>query len=135
MRVWTYAQTAGTTSLSTNFTADSAVRIEAGSFTGRGSVAGQLYNAGSLSPGASPGLITASSFTNTPAGTYLVELGGLTAGTNHDQLRISGAASLTGLVQVAFVNGFTPTVGNSFTVMTYTARSGAFENLAAPGSY
>ena len=130
-----YVQTGGSASLGTNFIADAAVRVEAGSFTGRGFVAGQLYNADSLNPGASPGFITAASFTNTPSGTYNVELGGLSGGTNYDQLRVTGMASLTGLVQVAFVNGFTPVVGNSFTVMTYSARSGAFKDVQAPAGY
>ncbi len=130
-----FVQTAGNTSLGTNFSSDATVRIEAGTFAGRGAVAGQLYNSGVLNPGASPGLITTGSFSNAPAGQLLLELGGLVAGTNHDQIRVTGTASLTGLVQVALVNGFTPTVGNSFTVMTYTARSGVFENIAAPIGY
>jgi photosystem II stability/assembly factor-like uncharacterized protein len=130
-----FVQNAGVTSLSTNFVADGTVRIDGGGFTGQGSVASTLVNASSLNPGASPGVITATHFTNTAAGITTFELGGLVGGTNYDQIRLSGTASLTGLVQVVFANGFTPTVGNSFTVMTYTARSGAFENLTAPIGY
>src|SRR5262249_36899387 len=61
-----------------------------------------------------------------------LELGGLIPGTTHDQVRVSGQANLSGTLDVEFINGFLPAPGNSFTVMTYTARSGTFAGLTTP---
>jgi hypothetical protein len=45
----------------------------------------------------------------------------------------NGAASFDGTLQVAFVSGFTPTVGQTFRIVTYTSESGAFDAINASG--
>jgi hypothetical protein len=127
------AQTGGTMFLGTNFTASGNVRVEAGTFTGRGTIAGTFFNNGELNPGASPGFIAGSSFTNTAAGIYNVELGAATApGTNYDQLRFSGPVTLNGTLNVSLVNNFAPILSNRFTVLTTSARSGTFATVNPP---
>ena len=122
-----FVQTNGNSFLGTNFTASSNVRIEAGTLTGKGSVAGYVYNNGIFNPGASPGWVSAASYTNTAAATFRVELGGVgLAGTNYDQVRLAGPNSLNGTIDIALVSGFIPSAGNQFTVMVHTARSGIF---------
>jgi photosystem II stability/assembly factor-like uncharacterized protein len=71
-------------------------------------------------------------YSNTANGRLNLQLGGLIPGTNHDQVRINGQANLSGTINVDFVNGFVPAIGNSFTVMTYTARSGQFAGILSP---
>lgn len=71
-------------------------------------------------------------YSNTAGGRFNVQLGGLTPGTEHDQLKVNGTANLAGTRFVDFLNGFVPSVGNSFTVMTYTAHSGSFSGVVAP---
>lgn len=128
-----FTQIAGSARLGTNFTANSSVRIEAGRFDARGTIAGSFYNNGSSSPGASPGFITGTTFTNTAAGVYLVELGGATApGTNYDQFRFSGPVTLDGTLNVSLVNSFAPVLSNRFTVLTTTARTGTFATVNPP---
>ena len=130
-----FTQTAGSANLGTNFSVGANVRIEAGTFAGGGSVAGTFDNNGSTSPGASPGLIVGTSFTNTPSGTVRFEIGGSNPGTNFDQFRLSGAAVLDGTADVSLANGFVPVPGNTFTVMVCAARSGVFTNLTFSGGY
>ena len=122
-----FTQTAGNANLGTNFTVGSNVRVEAGSFTGRGAITGYFYNNGSVSPGNQLGLITAASFTNTAAATLNIQLGAVGApGTNYDRVALTGGNSLNGTLNVTLLNGFVPSPGNQFTVMVHTARSGVF---------
>ncbi|MFN3407607.1 MAG: beta strand repeat-containing protein [Limisphaerales bacterium] len=128
-----FAQVGGAAHLGTNFTAGGNVRIEAGSLTGRGTIAGSLYNNGVLNPGASPGFIQAASFTNTSAGVINLEIAATNApGTNYDQLRFTGPATLNGTVNVTFDDNFGPAVGDRFTILTTSARSGTFSNVILP---
>jgi hypothetical protein len=61
-------------------------------------------------------------------GTMNVSIGGTTVGTQFSQLQVSGTASLGGTLTAALVNGFTPTVGQTFTVMTASSVAGTFSN-------
>ena len=47
---------------------DAGLRVQAGTLTGAGSVAGVLFNSGTLNPGASPGLITGNTFSGAGGG-------------------------------------------------------------------
>ena len=51
----------------------------------------------------------------------------------HDQLRVhNGTATLGGTLRALLANGHIPTSGNTYTVMTFTARSGVFTNFSFP---
>ncbi len=126
-------QTAGSTHLGTNFSAAGNVRIEAGTLTGQGNIAGYLYNNGTLNPGASPGLITGGLFTNSAIASLNIELGGTSGpGINYDQFSLTGAASLSGTLNVTLANNFAPQLSNSFTVLRFASRSGTFPTLIPP---
>ncbi|HXG47914.1 MAG TPA: hypothetical protein VNO52_09835, partial [Methylomirabilota bacterium] len=128
-----FAQVGGAAHLGTNFTAGGNVRIEAGSLTGRGTIAGSLYNNGVLNPGGSPGFIQAASFTNTSAGVINLEIAATNApGTNYDQVRFTGPATLNGTVNVTFDDNFGPAVGDRFTILTTSARNGTFSSVILP---
>ncbi|MFM2082551.1 MAG: hypothetical protein RL380_1242, partial [Verrucomicrobiota bacterium] len=128
-----FYQTAGSTHLGTNFSVSGNVRINAGTFTGRGGATGIFYNNGTLNPGASPGFISAAHYTNTAVATVNLELAGTNApGTNYDQLRFTGTAVFDGNLNVSLANSFAPLLGNSFTAAVFTARSGTFANIIPP---
>jgi len=94
-----------------------------------------LKNQGTLNLGA-PGLFgTSGKFQQTATGRLNLKLGGLAAGTQHDQLQIGEDAALAGILDVQLVNGFVPAVGNAFTVIKNTAGpvSGIFTGLAQGG--
>jgi T5SS/PEP-CTERM-associated repeat protein len=90
-------------------------------------------NGGVLAPGNSPGKSTvAGNYTQQAGATLQMELGGTSAGVTHDLLNVSGNVSLGGQLQLALLNGFVPSPGNTFTVMQAFGVSGAFSNVA-PG--
>ena len=62
------------------------------SFGGSGRITGNLTNLGTLAPGNSPGTLTISG-NYTEGGTLDIEVEGLTAGTQHDQVAVSGTAT------------------------------------------
>jgi hypothetical protein len=95
---------------------------------GAGSTTGNIEYAGSYSPGNSPAVITAENIEFDPTSTLILEIGGLTPGTQYDQLDISGKAILGGTLQIALINGFTPTAGESFHILN-GAMTGTFANL------
>jgi hypothetical protein len=128
-----FYQTTGSTHLGTNFTVSGNVRVNGGTFTGRGGATGIFYNNGTLNPGASPGFISTAHYTNTFAATVNLELAGTNApGTNYDQLRFTGTAVFDGNLNVSLANSFAPLLGNSFTAAVFTARSGTFANIIPP---
>jgi len=63
-----------------------------------------------------------------------IELGGLTSGTQYDQIAMKGTLTLADVnLDGAFVNGFTPAIGNEFFLFTgATSVSGVFGNQLAP---
>ena len=86
----------------------------AGNFTGTGTVE---YN-GDYRPGNSPANVNYEGsvvFTST-AGLF-AELGGTTFGSQYDRLTVQGNIELSGLLNVQFINGFSPAASNSFTLI------------------
>lgn len=92
----------------------------------------ELTNRGLLEIGDSPGTAAVPSFENTSEGTWLVEIGGHVAGSEHDLL-VSEAAMLDGQIAVDLIDAggglFLPQIGDAFTVLTSVAPlSGTFMN-------
>jgi DNA-binding beta-propeller fold protein YncE len=82
---------------------------------------------GDASPGTSPGILTvAGTFPQAATSTLTVELGGVSPGTQHDVLAVTGNATLGGGLSVSLINGYTPAMGDSLTVVTFGSRAGAF---------
>lgn len=85
-----------------------------GGFTGDVS----LSNPGDLNVTPSPTPPTpVSNYTQTATGNLTEVIGGLAAGTQYGQIVVNGSVNLDGSLQVRHVNGFVPTVGDSFTVI------------------
>src|SRR5258708_18223552 len=55
-----------------------------------------------------------------------LDVGGKTPGSQYDQLLVSGPALLGGTLNVDLVNGFTPSVGDTYPVVTFSTQSGDF---------
>ena len=102
-----YVQTAGMTILNGgNVIAGAGLNFQGGTLEGSGSVFVRTSTTQALSPQLSPGMISISdNYVQTSAGVFDVELGGLTAGTQYDQLRVTKSVMLAGL-NVSIVNGF-----------------------------
>ncbi|MCG8511571.1 MAG: dockerin type I domain-containing protein, partial [Rhodospirillales bacterium] len=109
---------------------------EGGTLMGHGTVAGDVTNnAGSVAPGASVGLLTVDGdFTQNRYGSLEIELASAgTAGTDYDQLVVSGNVFLSGELIVDLTDGFTPDNADTFTILTAAAEAsplfGRFTNM------
>ena len=100
---------------------------------GRGTMDLQAANVvafdGDVTPGTSAMVGTLrllGAFSPTASSTVNIKLGGTAAGTEYDQLDISGQAILDGQLSVTLVTGFTPAEADTFTVLRYGSRLGTF---------
>ena len=131
-----YTQTAGTTRLNGgSVTFGVPGLIQGGTLEGGlpGSITGSVNSspAGTVSPGLSAGCLgLAGNYVDSGSGTLDIELGGLTACSQFDQFTMSGTAATSGTLNVT-LDGFIPVVGDTFTIMTFSSRTGQFtvENL------
>jgi len=106
------------------------------SLIGSGTLAANLVNAGTVSPGNSAGGITVQGdYTQESTGVLEIQLGGTTAGTGYDQLTVTGTSTMAGTLNVSLINGFVPQVGDSFTILPYGTRSGGYSSLNLPEGY
>ena len=107
---------------------------EGGMLSGYGRVQGQVIvgPGGEILPGNSPGVLTIEgSYEQDAGGGYSAEIGGTDAG-GFDQISVTGAATLGGSLSVRLVNGFTPTVGQTFRIVNAASVSGAFGSISQP---
>lgn len=100
-----------------------------GSVDGTGNVSGYSEFTGTYTPGVS-GSAKVTMGSPTFAGTLSMDLGGTTAGTKADQIVVTGAATLGGTLKVNLINGFTPSKGDTFTLLT-TSGSGSISGSFA----
>jgi hypothetical protein len=105
------------------------VLANAGVVEGSGTVTtSELTNSGSVTPiDNGPATIDISGdYAQTPAGTLQVEFNG-TGTTQYSQLAVAGTATLDGTLAIS--TGFTPTIGDTFTLLTSTSYTGEFSGL------
>jgi autotransporter-associated beta strand protein len=96
---------------------------------------GDLSGPGTISPGASPGVLQASNVTFTSNTTFRVELNGPAPGSGHDQLKVGGDVNLSGTLNASL--GFAPGPSDTFTIIDNNANhsvTGTFDGLPE-GSY
>jgi hypothetical protein len=67
-------------------------------------------------------------YTEPATGTLSAPIGGANVVTQYSQLQISGAANLAGMLAAPVIGGFTPTLGETFTVLTARSIAGSFSN-------
>jgi len=124
-----YVQTGGATSLWSAHSTLSAptVNIEGGLLQGFGTIQGNLINSGTVHPGDGPGILTVmGNYTQNSGGILNIAIGGLTSGSQYSVLSVSGKASLSGMLEVNFANGFSPTVDDTFVILASSGLSGTF---------
>ncbi|MGH9456052.1 MAG: beta strand repeat-containing protein, partial [Thermoanaerobaculia bacterium] len=117
-----FVQTAGTFTIGagTAVTTTSTFDLQGGLLLGDGTIVGDVLNSGAtVSPGASPGVLTIDGdYAQGSSGSLGVELSGTAAG-EFDQLIITGTATLGGTLNVALVPPFYPADGDAFRIMTF----------------
>ncbi len=114
---------------------DTLTVTEGSSLIGSGTLESNLVNSGTVSPGVSPGRITVNGdYTQEVSGTLAIELGGLMTAAEYDQLVVTGTAALAGHLDVSLIDAFAPSAGDTFTITTYTERTGTFDTVTWPAA-
>ncbi|MGO9463821.1 MAG: beta strand repeat-containing protein, partial [Isosphaeraceae bacterium] len=110
-----------------------------GTLGGDGKVpATTVQSGGVLSPGDSPGTLTAGSLSLATGSTFNEELGGTTAGAQYDQTVIpaSGTVALDSpTLNISFLGGFLPTVGQQFTIINNQGGSSVMGTFSQGSTY
>src|SRR5437867_1264561 len=115
---------------------------------GNGTIDGDVFVAGVLSPGNSPGKVTINgnlkiadgnprvindSYTpptgSDTVGTLAIEIGGVTPGTQHDQVIVIGNVELGGTLKISLINGFVPSPGQTFEIVKFGSATGWFKTI------
>ena len=130
-----YTQTAGSTTVGGTLTSSSLgiVAVDGGTLTGAGTVGDNLVDDSTLDPGTSAAktgrLTVADTYTQDSGGTLNIEINGATAVTKYDQLKITQGATLGGTLNIDLGSSFTPTVGQTFTILTASSVSDTFATV------
>jgi hypothetical protein len=96
------------------------ISLQAGSFSGTGTIIGAVMNTGGVvQPGSSivPGTLTLANYTQGIYGRLDLKIGGLFAGSQYDVLKVTGPGTFGGSLSVRLLNGFTPGLGNRFDLL------------------
>lgn len=119
-------------------TSGSTITVSAGTlaYTGTlGATNGTLQVNGLVSPtsgtiaaGAGGTVTVNGAFSIDPTGTANVELGGTNPG-QFGQIKITGAATLAGTLNISLANGFQPASGDAFKIMTFASATGQFGTI------
>jgi T5SS/PEP-CTERM-associated repeat protein len=119
--------------------ANGVVTVAAGAaIGGGGSIGGTVTVNGILSPGNSPGVLTAASLTLGGSSTSLFEINGLTRGTQYDGVNINAESGLTygGALSLSFGNGSAFANSTTFDLFNFTGTpSGNFTSVTSTGFY
>ncbi len=118
--------TASTTILDS--TVDSFTNSSSGIISGTGTwMLDNLTDNGSISIGSSPGSFTLDGdLTKGASSSFQVELAGLEAGIDYDQLVVTGTAKIAGKLNVSLLKDFQPTAGSNFLVLVAGVLAGSF---------
>jgi hypothetical protein len=105
--------------------------VNGGSLFGGGTLGYNVVDDSVMSPGtsiAATGKLTvADTYTQQSAGALDIQLNGITAGTNYDVLKVTQGATLGGTLNITL--GFTPTIGQTFTILTASSVTGTFATV------
>ena len=101
-----------------------------GVFKGTGTInpSSLTSNGGTLSPGYSPGKLTFSNSHDFTNSILAIEVNGVSAaGTDYDQVAVTGVATLGGTLAVTI--NYTPVIGDEITIVGATSVSGTFSSV------
>ena len=73
---------------------------------------------------------THENFTQGSGGELVIEIGGTTAGDEFDQVQVTNLADLDGKLTIQLINDYTPTVGDTFEILTFGTVNGSFADAS-----
>lgn len=131
-----YTQLDGTTWVSNSdatLSATTPLDVQGGDLHGVGTVAASVVNSAIVHPGQFFKVLTIDgSYTQTAQGTLMVQIGEPPAGYDPNRLVVTGAVSLSGTLNVTLPNGYVPTNGDAFTILTAPEIAGSFTTFDVP---
>ncbi len=135
-----YVQTTSAAHTIVNGTFAHNISLQAGSLSGTGTIQGTVQNSGGLLLPGNNGLGTLTikgQYAQGFGGTFGVNLAGLSQGVTYGLLAVKGtgaAVTLGGSLKVGLLNGFSPSLGSTFGVLTCTGCtiSGGLRSLSLP---
>ncbi len=107
---------------------DTGIIINLGTLSGQNiSHTGDFSNAGTLNPGNTTGTyIFTNNYTQLSTAILATEI---ESTSNFDAVTVTGTVNLSGTLKVSLLNGYTPSYGDSFTIVTAGSISGTFSTL------
>jgi autotransporter-associated beta strand protein len=100
-----------------------------GTLGGTGTIYGNVSNNGTVIPGDGLGKLSVNgNYAQTSNGILLIDIAGTSTG-QFSVLDVLGEASLNGTLYPVLLNGFVPTIGESFTFMDYGSLDGLFSHI------
>jgi hypothetical protein len=102
-----------------------------GTLAGIGTINGNVVNNGRLSPGSAgaPGMLTVvGNYTQTQYATLMVQIAGTNTG-DFSVLNVVGNTNLNGFLDPVLLNGFVPTLGQTFPFLDYASLTGEFARI------
>jgi hypothetical protein len=132
-----FVQTAGSTIANGEIeVTNNDYQLQGGTLGGSGRVDSNVTNSGgNVAPGNSPGTLTIEgNYVQEAGGTLSVEVSGVTSGDQNDLLTILGTGSINGTIAISRLNGFTPLLGQGFTILTTqgtNSRTGVFSSIVS----
>jgi autotransporter-associated beta strand protein len=105
-----------------------------GTLAGTGIINGNVTNYGSVSPGAlgAPGMLTVvHNYTQAQYATLMIQIAGTNTG-DFSLLNVLGNANLNGFLDPVLLNGFVPTIGDSFVFLKYASLTGGGFQILNP---
>jgi autotransporter-associated beta strand protein len=130
--VGTIAVTSGVLQVDGTLTGAGLIVYNGGTLSGVGTVNNvSVQMGGVLSPGASPGILTANGNVTLESGSTLkIEINGLTLGVDYDQLFLANTTLTLNNPGLQVLLGFSPSIGDSFTIVSgFSTLSGQFNGL------
>jgi autotransporter-associated beta strand protein len=108
-----------------------------GTLAGTGTINADVSNLrGRVSPGGAlgaPGTLTVvEDFTQTQFAALMIQIAGTSDG-QFSVLNVLGSANLNGFLDPVLLNGFVPTIGDSFVFLNYASLTGEFSHILHPG--
>jgi Secretion system C-terminal sorting domain len=108
-----------------------------GLLNGAGKVYGNLINSGTIAPGNSPGKFTVTgNYTATNTAVHNIEIAAVnlfdTLSVEQDVTFASGNVVISGTLNVSLLNGYIPSLGDSYKIISCTAATGNFSTVNFP---
>jgi hypothetical protein len=138
-----FTQSGGTSTVNGTLTSSTlgTMAVNGGSLFGSGTLGYNVVDDSILSPGSSVAttgkLSVADTYSQGSSGALDIAIDGATVGTKYDQLKVTQGATLGGTLNISLGTGFTPTVGQTFTILTASTVTDQFatvNGLAINGS-